>query len=147
MIDSSLVFMVSNETFMTICAHGHNVKANCFIVRNNATHYLILFQMNRLIVVDLEKHLSGRSILAKFPKKLFLLQILQQHCSHYKIHNPNVDGAFCFKTFMMFKLLSYPTNYPTTQALDSSCSLTLLICAHEVSMVTITRTTNECKWP
>jgi hypothetical protein len=23
----------------------------------------------------------------------------------------------------------------------------LLICAHEVSMVTITRTTNECKWP
>jgi hypothetical protein len=54
------------------------------------THYLILFQMNRLIVVHLEKHLSGRSFLVKFPKKILLLQILQQHCSHYKIHNPNV---------------------------------------------------------
>lgn len=140
-------FMVSNETFTTICAQGHNVKANCFIVRNNATHYLILFQMNSSIVVDLEKHLSGWNLLVKFPKKLLLLQILYQHCSHYKIRNPTVDGASCFKTFMMFELLSHPTNYPTTQALDSSCSLTLLICAHEVSMVAITRTTNENKWP
>jgi hypothetical protein len=99
-------FMVSNETFTTICAQAHNVKANCFIVRNNATHYLILFQMNSSIVVHLEKHLSGWSLLVKFPKKLLLLQILQQHCSHYKIRNPTVDGASCFKTFMMFELLS-----------------------------------------
>jgi hypothetical protein len=58
-----------------------------------------------------------------------------------------LNGAPYFKTSMMFELLSYPTNYPTTKALDSSCSLTLLICAHEVSMVGIARTTNESKWP
>ncbi len=81
----------------------------------------------------------------------------QKNCCCFKFSNniapttrfttPMLDGASYFKTFMMFELLSYPTNYPTTKALDSSCSLTLLICAHEVSMVAITRTTNESKLP
>lgn len=88
--------MVSNETFTTFCAQGHNVKVNYFIVKNNATHYLILFQMNRLIVVHLEKHLSGQSLLVRFPKNLLLLQILQQHFSPYKIRNPNVRWVLLF---------------------------------------------------
>jgi len=47
-----------DEAFMTPCVQGHNFRADCLFMANNASHDLALLQINLLIVVYLEEHPS-----------------------------------------------------------------------------------------
>jgi hypothetical protein len=47
--------VVNNEAFIISCVQGQNLKVNCFIVTNNASHDLTLAQINKLVIIHLEE--------------------------------------------------------------------------------------------
>jgi hypothetical protein len=67
------------------CAQGHNFKANCLTMINNAFHDLTLPQINNLVIVHLKEGPSVKSPLVRLPKLFIFLQVLQQPFLHYKI--------------------------------------------------------------
>jgi hypothetical protein len=52
----AISLVINNEAFIVSCVQGQNLKVNHFIVTNNASHDLILPQINKLVIIHLEEN-------------------------------------------------------------------------------------------
>ncbi len=93
--------VINNQAFIIYCVQGQNLKVNCFIVTNNASHDLTLPQINKLVIIHLEE-IPNVKLFPSVASKLCLLpKVLQQHLLHHKVINANIKWGFKWNFFAL----------------------------------------------